>query len=69
MICYKTNPTAFSKLEISYVFRAENNRRVQTEERRAVRTVEPEMDEVAAQDLLSVLLRQGLPHTQPGVPE
>ena len=24
---------------------------------------------MAAQDLLPVLLRQGLPHTQPGVPE
>lgn len=47
---------------------AEDHRRVQAEERGAVRSAEPQVDQVAAEAVLSLLLRPRLSRPQPGLP-
>lgn len=47
----------------------ENRGRLQTERRRAVRNVKPEMDQMVAQNLLSMLLRPLMSSTKPGLLE
>lgn len=47
---------------------AEDHRRVQAKERGTVRSAEPQVDQVAAEAVLSLLLRPRLPRPQPGLP-
>ena len=47
---------------------AANRRCLQAKERGTVRPPEPQVDKVDAQDVLPVLLRTRLPHSQPGLP-
>jgi len=46
-------------------WRLDNNRRVQAEGWRALRSVESKVDKVDAEDVLSMLLRPRLPYPQP----
>lgn len=45
----------------------EDHRRLQTKERGAVRPAEPQMDQMVAEALLSVLFRPGLSGPEPGL--
>lgn len=61
-----TLPTALS--QPSSLLLTENHWRLQAQERGAIRAAEPQVDQVAAEVVLPMLLWEGLPRPQPGLP-